>query len=93
MFKYLSGESHAWKESKENLALGTSTKSLASVENLKRERKEGKRCLCFGYLGVCRRLQPISDKLFDASKVYNIPHARRARAKDIPLVKWCVCVV
>ena len=90
MFKYLSGESHAWKESKENLALGTSNKSLAS--RTKRERKEGKTCLCFGYLGGCRRLQPISDKLFDASKVY-IPHARRARAKDIPLVKWCVCVV
>ena len=92
MFKYLSGESHAWKESKENLALGTSTKSLFASRT-KRERKEGKRCLCFGYLGVCRRLQPISDKLFDASKVYLFPHARRARAKDIPLVKWCVCVV
>ena len=82
MFKYLSGESHAWKESKENLALGTSTKSLAS--RTKRERKEGKRCLCFGYLGVCRRLQPISDELFDASKVYLFHTPRRARAKDIP---------
>ena len=39
MFKYLSGESHAWKESKENLALGTSNKSLAS-RTKRRERKE-----------------------------------------------------
>ena len=80
MFKYLSGESHAWKESKENLALGTSTKSLAS--RTKRERKEGKRCLCFGYLGVCRRLQPISDKLFDASKVY-LFHTQEERERKI----------
>ena len=46
MFKYLSGESHAWKESKENLALGTSTKSLASVENEKRK-KRGKKMFVF----------------------------------------------
>ena len=45
MFKYLSGESHAWKESKENLALGTSTKSLASRERKEKEKREKDVCV------------------------------------------------
>ena len=46
MFKYLSGESHAWKESKENLALGTSNnKSLASRERKEKEKREKDVCV------------------------------------------------
>ena len=45
MFKYLSGESHAWKESKENLALGTSNKSLFRRERKEKEKREKDVCV------------------------------------------------